>query len=68
VCHESGKHGSGGGQGFLRVRLSYPTMQWSKRGAHLLLQTYVKTLNRELGATFKRWYPDLEVEELPDAA
>src|SRR5437879_2274310 len=26
VCHESGKHGSGGGQGFLRVRLSYPTV------------------------------------------
>jgi hypothetical protein len=31
-------------------------MQWSKRGAHLLLQTGVKTLNRELGAVFKRWY------------
>lgn len=43
-------------------------MQWSKRGAHLLLQTRVKTLNRELGSTFKRWYPDLEVEEMPDAA
>ncbi len=43
-------------------------MQWSKRGAHLLLQTRVKTLNRELGTVFKRWYPDMEVEELPDAA
>jgi hypothetical protein len=43
-------------------------MQWSKRGAHLLLQTRVKTLNRELGAVFKRWYPDLEVEELAEAA
>jgi hypothetical protein len=43
-------------------------MQWSKRGAHLLLQTRVKTLNRELGAVFKQWYPDLDVEELPDAA
>jgi len=42
--------------------------QWSKRGAHLLLQTRVKTLNRELGTVFKRWYPDMEVEELPDAA
>jgi len=42
--------------------------QWSKRGAHLLLQTRVKTLNRELGAVFKQWYPDMEVEELPDAA
>jgi hypothetical protein len=43
-------------------------MQWSKRGAHLLLQTRVKTLNRELGSVFKQWYPDMEVEEVPDAA
>ena len=43
-------------------------MQWSKRGAHLLLQTRVKTLNHELSAVFKQWYPDMEVEELPDAA
>jgi hypothetical protein len=28
-------------------------MQWSKRGAHLLLQTRVMTLNRELGAVFQ---------------
>src|SRR5262245_55965357 len=70
VCHESGTHGSEGGQGFLRVRLPYPTMQWSKEGAHLLLQTRVRTLNGELGAIFKRWYPDmdLEVQEMPLAA
>jgi hypothetical protein len=37
-------------------------MQWTKRGAHLLLQTWVKTLNGELGAVFKRWYPDMPVE------
>jgi hypothetical protein len=45
-------------------------MQWSKPGAHLLLQTRVKTLDGELGAIFKRWYPDmdLEVEEMPAAA
>jgi hypothetical protein len=43
-------------------------MQWSKRGAHLLLQTRVKTLNGELGSLFKRWYPDMEIEEIPDAA
>ena len=45
-------------------------MQWSKEGAHLLLQTRVRTLNGELGAIFKRWYPDmdLEVEESPIAA
>ena len=45
-------------------------MQWSKEGAHLLLQTRVRTLNGELGAIFKRWYPDmdLEVEEIAIAA
>jgi hypothetical protein len=43
-------------------------MQWSKRGVHLLLQTRVKTLNRDLDSMFKRWYPDMHVEELPDAA
>jgi hypothetical protein len=43
-------------------------MQWSKRWAHLLLQTRIKALNRELGSVFKRWYPDMQVEEVPDAA
>jgi hypothetical protein len=43
-------------------------MQWTKRGTHLLLQTRVKTLNGELGAVFKRWYPDLQLEEEPWAA
>jgi hypothetical protein len=43
-------------------------MQWSKRGAHLLLQTRVKTLNQELGTVFKRWYPDMDAEEMPEAA
>ena len=45
-------------------------MQWSKPGAHLLLQIRVKTLDGELGAIFKRWYPDrdIEGEERPAAA
>ena len=45
-------------------------MQWSKEGAHLLIQTRVRTLNGELGAIFQRWYPDmdLEVKEMPLAA
>lgn len=45
-------------------------MQWSKEGAHLLLQTRVQTLNGELAGIFKRWYPDLDmkIEELPMAA
>jgi hypothetical protein len=44
--------------------------QWSKEGAHGLIQTRVRTLNGERGAIFKRWYPDmdLEVEEIPVAA
>jgi hypothetical protein len=40
-------------------------MQWTKRGAHLLLQMRVKTLNQELGAVFRCWYPDLQLEEEP---
>ena len=32
-------------------------MQWSKRGAHLLLQTRTKVLNSELDQTFRGWYP-----------
>jgi hypothetical protein len=43
-------------------------MQWTKRGAHLLPQTRVKTLNHELGAVFQRWYPDLQLAEEPQAA
>jgi hypothetical protein len=45
-------------------------MQWSKPGAHLLLQTRVKTLDGELGAVFTRWYPGMGigVEEMPAAA
>ena len=45
-------------------------MQWSKEGAHLLLQTRVRTLNGELAGIFKRWYSDLEMkaEEIPMAA
>jgi hypothetical protein len=43
-------------------------MPWTKRGAHLLLHTRVKTLNHELGTVFQRWYPDLRLEEEPLAA
>jgi hypothetical protein len=32
-------------------------MQWSPRGAHLLLQTRTKVLNDEWEDTFRRWYP-----------
>ncbi|MCH9647722.1 MAG: ISKra4 family transposase [Deltaproteobacteria bacterium] len=38
-------------------------MQWSKRGAHLLLQTRTRVLNGELRSRFQRWYPNFNVEE-----
>jgi len=44
------------------------SMQWTKRGAHLLLQMRVKTLNNELAATFRGWYPDFQVEDTALAA
>jgi len=34
-------------------------MRWTPRGAHLLLQVRVQTLNDDLHTTFQRWYPDL---------
>ena len=32
-------------------------MQWSKRGAHLLLQIRTRVLNGEWEETFRTWYP-----------
>ncbi len=32
-------------------------IQWTARGAHLLLQTRTKVLNDDLEAAFRRWYP-----------
>jgi hypothetical protein len=37
-------------------------MQWTKWGAHLLLQTRVKSLTGERGAVFKHCYPDMQAE------
>uniref|UniRef100_B0T9N9 Uncharacterized protein n=1 Tax=Caulobacter sp. (strain K31) TaxID=366602 RepID=B0T9N9_CAUSK len=34
-------------------------MQWSRCGAHLLLQARTKTLDGTLRSTFERWYPGL---------
>lgn len=34
-------------------------MRWTKRGAHLLLQVRVQTLNGDLKAAFRRWYPEM---------
>ena len=32
-------------------------MQWTLRGAHLLLQTRTKVFNEDLDDLFRRWYP-----------
>src|SRR5258708_40232707 len=32
-------------------------MQWTPRGAHLLLQIRTRVLNDEWGETFRTWYP-----------
>lgn len=34
-------------------------MQWSKVGAHLLLQTRTQTLDGSLRSTFRKWYPGM---------
>jgi hypothetical protein len=34
-------------------------MRWTPRGAHLLLQIRVQTLNDDLHTAFERWYPEL---------
>jgi hypothetical protein len=45
-------------------------MQWSKTGAHRLLQTRTKTLDGTLRETFVKWYPALAAndDQLPAAA
>jgi hypothetical protein len=37
-------------------------IQWTLRGAHLLLQTRTKVLNDELEETFRQWYPQFRAE------
>ena len=32
-------------------------MQWTLRGAHLLLQTRTKVINEDLDEVFRHWYP-----------
>lgn len=34
-------------------------MQWSKRGAHLLLQIRTRALDGTLRGLFERWFPGL---------
>jgi len=37
-------------------------MNWTLRGAHLLLQTRTKALNNELEDVFRRWYPQFRAQ------
>jgi hypothetical protein len=38
-------------------------MQWTLKGAHLLLQTRTKVLNNELEDVFRRWFPRFRPKE-----
>ena len=38
--------------------IKHQQMQWTQRGAHLLLQIRTRVLNEEWEDTFRRWYPD----------
>jgi hypothetical protein len=42
-------------------------MQWTQRGAHLLLQTRTRTLDGTLRSLFERWYPGLTISANDDA-
>jgi hypothetical protein len=37
-------------------------MQWTLKGAHLLLQIRTKVLNDELEEAFRRWYPQFRAQ------
>lgn len=39
-------------------------MQWSKVGAHLLLQTRTQTLDGSLRSAFEKWYPGVANDDL----
>lgn len=39
------------------------SMQWTQRGAHLLLQTRTRVLNDDLENTFRGWYPHFRSQE-----
>jgi len=43
-------------------------MQWTQRGAHLLLQVRTRVLNEEWEDVFRGWYPDFRQQRLMKAA
>ena len=42
-------------------------MQWTRRGAHLLVQTRTRVLDGELETTFREWYPRFRPGSVADA-
>lgn len=44
--------------------LKKQSMQWTQRGAHLLLQTRTRVLNDDLESTFRAWYPHFRPHEM----
>jgi hypothetical protein len=47
--------------------VKHQQMQWTQRGAHLLLQIRTHVLNEEWEEIFRRWYPGFRprTEEQP---
>ena len=43
-------------------------MQWSQKGAHLLLQTRTKVLDGDLESVFRGWYPQFRSQPQPPPA
>jgi hypothetical protein len=43
-------------------------MQWSKKGAHLLLQTRTRTLDGTLHDLFTSWYPAMPANDVQPAS
>jgi hypothetical protein len=42
-------------------------MRWTKRGAHLLLQTRTRALDGTLWPLFEKWYPGLANDNSAEA-
>ena len=42
--------------------VKHQQMQWTQRGAHMLLQIRTRVLNEEWEDTFRGWYPGFQPE------
>ena len=38
-------------------------MQWTRQGAHYMIQTRTAVLNGELASYFEQWYPGFKIED-----